>query len=237
MKPSQPLSTILTLPRSLRHSAREWRTGRSSAAYSMAALQSLIGDTYLPWNHYSVTPDLARQVCNEIVINRRYSIVEFGSGLLTVILAALARNLDLSLMIASVEQDETWLATVRQLVGDPGPASIDFIHAPMVEYEGDSPYRSPFDWYDPTALDRGVGESIQLAVVDGPAGVEAERWPALSWLRPRLAPDCAVVLDDVHLAGIRQIGRDWEKRFDGEFETELQPLVAWYRRGRSWDVN
>lgn len=236
MKPSQAFSNLTTLPRAARRSIREWRTGRSASAYSMAALQPLIGDQYLPWNHYSVTPDLARQVCNEVVINRRFSIIEFGSGLMTVILVALARNLDLPLSIASVDEDERWLETVQGMIGDTGPASLELIQAPLVEYAGDSPFDNPFSWYDPASL-AGIEQSVQLGIVDGPARTGADRWPAMPWLQERLAPGCAVVLDDVHLSGIRAIGRDWERRYAGEFEVERQSLVEWYRRGDCWEVD
>lgn len=96
-------TNLSTLPRTARLSIRDWRIGRSGAAYSMSALQPLIGDRYLPWSIYSVNPDLARQVCNEVVINRRENILEFGSGVMTAILVALARNLDLPLQIRSVD--------------------------------------------------------------------------------------------------------------------------------------
>ena len=236
MKPSQALTNLHTLPRSLRRSLREWRTGRSSSAFSMAALAPLVGDTYLPWSTYSANPDLVRQVCNEVVINRRESIVEFGSGLMTVALVALARNLDLPLTIASVDEDARWLETVQEMIGDAGPASLELIHAPVVEYAGDSPFGKPFSWYDPASLE-GIQQSVQLAIVDGPAGIGADRWPAMPWLQERLAPECAVVLDDVHLSGIRAIGKDWEKRYGAQFEVERQALIAWYRRGESWEVD
>lgn len=236
MKPSQAFTNLSTIPRSLRRSLREWRTGRSSSAYSMAALAPLTGDTYLPWNTYSANPDLVRQVCNEVVINRRHSIVEFGSGLMTVALVSLARNLDLPLTIASVDQDERWLETVQGMIGDTGPASLELIHAPVVEYTGDSPFSKPFDWYDPESL-AGIQQSVQLAIVDGPAGIGADRWPAMPWLQERLVSDCAVVQDDIHLAGIRRIGKDWEKRYSAQFEIERQPLIAWYRRGKFWEVD
>jgi len=229
-------SNLSTLPQSLRRSLREWRTGRSSAAYSMAALQPLIGDTYLPWNHYSVTPDLARQVCNEVVINRRHEILEFGSGVMTVILVALARNLDLPLRIRSIDQDGDWLQVVERMAGDPGPATLDLVHSPLIDYRGETSAPAPVRWYDMSEVEI-ADRSIDLAIVDGPDDVGWSRWAALPYLEPRLAERCAFVLDDVHFSGVRRIADDWQKRLKGEFSFERQPLVEWYRRGECWEVD
>ncbi len=236
MKASQALSNLTTLPRSVRHSLREWRIGRSGAAYSMAALQPLIGDRYLPWNMYSVTPDLARQVCNEVVINRRYEILEFGSGVLTVLLTALARNLDLPLQIRSIDQNADWLETVERMVGDPGPARLELVHAPLVDYLGETPPPAPLRWYDMAGI-AVPDRSVELAIVDGPAEAAWSRWGALPYLQPRLAERCAFVLDDIHLFGVRRIAKDWRRRIGGEFAIQRQPLVEWYRRGECLEVD
>lgn len=236
MKPSQARTNLHTLPRSLRRSLREWRTGRSSAAFSMAALSPLIGDRYLPWSIYSVNPDLARQVCNEVVINGRENILEFGSGVMTAILVALARNLGLPLQIRAVDQDADWLETVERMVGDPGPASIELIHAPLVDYQGEIPPPAPLRWYDMAGV-AVPDRSVELAIVDGPAETAWSRWGALPYLEPRLAERCAFVLDDIHLSGINRIAKDWRKRLGGEFAVDRQSLVEWYRRGDCWEVD
>lgn len=229
-------TNLSTLPRTARLSIRDWRIGRSGAAYSMSALQPLIGDRYLPWSIYSVNPDLARQVCNEVVINRRENILEFGSGVMTAILVALARNLDLPLQIRSVDQDADWLETVERMVGDPGPASIELIHAPLVDYQGEITPPAPLRWYDMAGV-AVPDRSVELAIVDGPAETAWSRWGALPYLEPRLAERCAFVLDDIHLSGINQIAKDWRKQLGGEFAVDRQSLVEWYRRGDCWEVD
>jgi hypothetical protein len=229
-------TNLSTVPRTARLSIRDWRIGRSGAGYSMAALQPLIGDRYLPWSMYSVNPDLARQICNEVVINRRENILEFGSGVMTAILVALARNLDLPLQIRSVDQSADWLETVERMVGDTGPASLELIHAPLVDYQGETPPPAPLRWYDMAGV-AVPDRSIELAIVDGPAETAWSRWGALPYLEPRLAERCAFVLDDIHRSGVHRIAKDWRKRLGGEFTVERQSLVEWYRRGDFWEVD
>jgi hypothetical protein len=229
-------TNLSTLPRTARLSIRDWRIGRSGAGYSMAALQPLIGDRYLPWSIYSVNPDLARQICNEIVINRRENILEFGSGVMTAILVALARNLDLPLQIRSVDQNADWLETVERMVGDPGPASIELIHAPLVDYQSEIPSPAPLRWYEMAGV-AVPDRSVDLAIVDGPDDIGWSRWAALPYLEPRLAERCAFVLDDIHLPGVQRVAKDWRKRLEGEFAVECQSLIEWYRRGEFWEVD
>jgi hypothetical protein len=151
------------------------------------ALRALEGP-YLPWSSGAMRPRGLVTVCNDIVLGGRRRVVELGSGISTVLLSRLGRQLATTddVRLVSVEHDERWAAWVsRQLRAEHATERATVVTAPL------GPHRHADDhlrWYDEPTVLAGLdaafgGEPIDLLIVDGPpafdSGTGTARFPAL----------------------------------------------------------
>lgn len=135
-------------------------------------------------------------------------VVEFGSGLSTVWMAAAARRHGRGIRIVSIDHDERW--------GEETVAALDRLElggvaevriAPLEPLPGAT--ENDAHWYALRALD-GL-EGIHLLVVDGPPAATGTgaRYPAVPQLADRLAAECRIVLDDTDREEERAIAERW----------------------------
>ena len=173
---------------------------------ALELLRPLLPSTYLPWTEASIRPAALAAICNDVVIRRRRTVVELGSGITTLVLGRLLGELGGRLV--TVEHDDTWLAVVGDLLTATAVTdAVELHHAPLVD-----------GWYDRAVLGRALaaaGAPVDLLLVDGPpawrAGTEMARLPAADVFAPHLAPDATVVLDDLHRPGEQEIMRRWAR--------------------------
>ena len=183
---------------------------RTYDVQALALLKPLEGG-YLPWTRSAMRPSAVCCILNDIVINRRRTVVEFGAGISTLFMARILAQCGGSLV--SFEQDANWCRTVQQMLRDAQlGAAFEVVHAPLKPC-AHALHGAP--WYDAEVVDSMLeGRSIDLAVVDGPTafqpGMASARFPALQALKPRLADAFSIVLDDIGRAGEAEISRRWE---------------------------
>lgn len=181
---------------------------------ALHALAPLASHSYEPWSTFAMRPAGLVSVLNDIVVNGRTSVVECGAGLSTFYVARVMR--DRGGHLRSLEHDAGWAKFVgAQLVREGLSDHATVIHAPLspVSYGWD-PGR--WLWYtEDTVADVVSGATIDLLVVDGPPaaspGLAHARYPAVSILRPVLAKDYTIVLDDIHRRGEQEIVARWEQ--------------------------
>jgi hypothetical protein len=158
-------------------------------------------------------------VLNDIVINRRSSIVECGGGISTFYIARqLAAQ---GGHLYTIDHDAAWVEMLSGLLRKEGlDAHATVVHAPMeaCQYalEGNQ-------WYASAPIERALdGSHIGLLLVDGPLAYTSEtrmaRYPAVPYFRPRLSDDCTVILDDIHRSGEREIARRWSRELGAPFQ-------------------
>jgi hypothetical protein len=205
--------------------------GDDAARFALGALSG----PYLPWGSGAMRLSGLVAVCNDIVLNDRRRIVEFGSGISTVLFARLLAQLSADggdRRLASVEHDARWRRWVlgqlaREAVGD----HISVVDAPLRPRPADGSW----SWYDEAAVDAGIdaalgGDRVDLLMVDGPPafsdGLSLARQRALPVLRERLAPDATVILDDVERVGEQEVLRRWEDEFGLVFRRDRDAGVA-----------
>ncbi len=142
-------------------------------------------------------------------------IVEFGSGLSTIMCAGWLREQGRG-KIMSFEHDVNWgQETQRQL------KSVDlmqFADVCCVDLKPSPDAVGGCPWYDIQEPLKGVGP-IDFVIVDGPPAGVAEarlsRYPALPALLDKLSATALVVLDDANRAGEREIVEKWLAEYPG----------------------
>jgi Methyltransferase domain len=188
---------------------------------------SRMGLGYMPWSAAALRPAAVAGLVNEVIVNNRRTVVEFGCGVSTLYLAKVLSGCGGRLV--TFEDNAEWAAIVEGLLkaeGLDGHATI--IRAPLAACRYG---QGGLQWYDETAVAAGLaGLSVDLVIVDGPVasvpGLELARYPAMPMVMPHLAERCAVALDDINRRGEQAVVEAW-KRLPG-FDMQVTVSHAGY---------
>jgi hypothetical protein len=177
---------------------------------------------YIPWTAAAIQPASLCAILNEIIINRRQFIVEFGSGISTLYAAQLLQESGGRLI--SFEHDEEWMRLVeRQLAKHQLMESATIVHAPLTRCEialGDC------KWYECDIVRESLlSVRVDGVLVDGPPassrGLELSRYPAVPVVKEFLSDSFFVYLDDINRSGEREIFVQWQKLLGLQGHMEL----------------
>lgn len=189
----------------------------SQIQFNYSQLNQLFSDTsvYIPITKWAISPSTITHVLNDIIIEDRKCIVEFGSGISTIYIAKLLKSNKIKASFYSVESNSDWVEKIKKQLELLDLASyVTFIYAPI------QPIRDSFSlgdqklWYDIDVLNEHLIsiKDIDLVLVDGPYGglTPHARYSAVPYLKDKLAKSYAVFLDDVHRKGEKSIIKSWE---------------------------
>ena len=130
--------------------------------------------------------------------SERGPILECGSGLTTLILAAIAERSGAE--VWSLEDDPEWFLRIQSVLQEFG-LTVSLRRVPLRSY-------GEFDWYDVEGLELPV---FSLVVCDGPAGeTRGGRYGLLPVLQERLAGGCMVLVDDAARPSERTMLERWK---------------------------
>jgi hypothetical protein len=198
--------------------------------YSNSLLINLIGHIHLPRTRASLKSYALVYLLNEIVINERKHIIEFGSGISTILLAKLAFSNKIDLQITSVDEDKEWIEKIQDiLVAENIQKYVKFIYSPIISIHNDS---EKYLWYDEKILDHECnGNKFDTVIVDGPKayeeGKELIRYPALHFVQNKLNDAHVILLDDVNRNGEKYIIKKWKTEYNLNFEIDNNLGIAY----------
>ena len=181
----------------------------------MLALQALapLSTQFLPWSQAAMRPSGLLAVLNDIVINRRSTVVECGGGISTFYIARLLQQRGGHLY--SIEHDAAWARLLQDSLDAEGLREhATVVYAPLTPTR--HPWNGAAQWYDEEKLAcikaRGC---IDLLIVDGPPAyskaIRYARYPAVPYFKDALAADYTVVLDDINRQGEQEIAARWAR--------------------------
>lgn len=189
--------------------------------YCLGLLQPLmIGYNYLPFTVPTLRPFCLAHILNDIVVNERKSIVEFGSGVSTIMIGRLIKKNNLKTRLLTVEHDREWANVLAGIVRGEGTHDvIDITHAPLKE--SNLSVESNL-WYDVNVLnDQTANKQFDMVIIDGPpawqTGNEMARYPAVPYILNKLSRRFCIYLDDADRPGETSIRQIWEKDYSIEF--------------------
>lgn len=184
-------------------------------------LQTLLGELpYLPFTKSSLNYSSLVTLLNDIIVNNRRVILEFGSGLSTILILKLfEKNKIKGAKLISIENDEKWIDVLKSLIeSNEFSEHIDIVHAPLLPNK--QAIKSNL-WYDEKAINESIrGLKIDTVIVDGPAAwyqeVALSRYPALPFIYDFLNESFSVFLDDTNRKGEKEILRMWNTKYQLE---------------------
>lgn len=205
--------------------------------YSMSILSQFKFNTYIPFFGMSLSPTSLVRILNEIVINNRKNIVEFGSGISTIYMAKLSKINNLNLNIYSVDENSNWIRKVHHiLVKENLDDAVAFIYSPLKFYNEN------IKWYDSLVLDYYFKNdyNCDMVLIDAPKASEKEdeeiRYWALPYMFNRLNYDHVIFLDDANREGEKNIIKKWSEEFNINFVIENN-LAIYYNRKQEFYLN
>lgn len=148
----------------------------------------LVGWTYLPITDWAAGPEYYVHICNDIIINKKKSIVEMGSGISTIIIARLIKRNNLQARIVSIDHDAEWQNIVAQCLEADGVRDfVDFVCSPLEQKDDSS-------WYNTDCISLSENFIADTVIVDGPIGnVPMARYGAVPFMRKYLSSDCFTI--------------------------------------------
>jgi predicted O-methyltransferase YrrM len=154
---------------------------------------------------WSILPDTAYFLFHWIVQNQPKDILEFGSGVSTVVMAKAAAGY--SGKLYSLEHEQKWLERSEEMCRVCGASHYEIIYAPLVESHFDGVEK--FVIYDPARI---PAKGFEFVFIDGPPGFLPEhpgRRGTLYSCWPYLAHQATIVLDDAEREGEQEAVREW----------------------------
>lgn len=194
-------------------------------AMALQQLLKLFGnESFLPLTRWSVSPREMLHVCNEITINNRESIVEFGAGFSTICMAQLIKITGSRARLVSVENDPVWCAEVNKILSLHNLSGyVTLIHVPITDVRPEIAAQGQTKWYDAAILTEALSsvKPIDLVLVDAPfSGTSVNaRYSALPFLSDKLSGSVAVFLDDTYRESEMAMATAWSRDFNLELFT------------------
>ncbi len=203
-------------------------TMRTDDIYALGVLQPLLQEGYLPYTMSAMRPVCLATILNDIIINQRKQILEFGSGISTLLIGRLARKNNLTLRVTSIEHDANWAQVLETIIlTEQLESFIEIVHAPL---QPSSFAIGSNKWYDQNVLDGKTRNKLfDLVIIDGPPAYEKikqeARYPAGPYIYGKLTENAAIYLDDAEREGEQLILKKWEEEFKIGFKTIVGTLA------------
>ena len=183
--------------------------------FSLTNITKLLdANTFIPFTAWSLSPFVIDMVLNDILINKRSKIIEFGSGNSTIFIAKLIKVYDLDIIFFSVDSDQKWINKVKkQLKKENCIDKVCFIEAEIKDVSSNLAFRNQKKWYDTKSLLNSLPKDLlfDLVLVDAPWGgtTSYSRFSAIPFLKDSLDEAFSIYLDDIHRNEELEIAKEW----------------------------
>jgi predicted O-methyltransferase YrrM len=172
-------------------------------------------------------------------VNSRKTILEFGSGISTIMMGRLIKKNNTGARIISVEHNREWADSVQASIQREALEDIVSILYTPLNHCATSVDSNL--WYE---LDGHAGvfanAVFDMVVIDGPPAYELSkersRFPAFPFIYDKLSDSSSVFLDDADRWGEKEIISRWEKEYAVHFHI-IGDSFAYTLRGDNFNLN
>lgn len=201
--------------------------------YAMELMGSLINrEPYLPMSSMALRPYALASAMNELIVNGRKRIIEFGSGMSTILLGRLIKSNNLNAIVYSVDENQGWLDLLAGMIEKEDLAGIIKLYqAPL---EGRTEMKGRPHWYNKNILTEKLGATtFDMVLIDGPTACNVDiaqsRYFALPFLKDRLNEQYVIFLDDADRKGEKEVLKAWQRETGLEFRIYANTLAVAYK--------
>ena len=190
---------------------------------------------YLPFTGASLRFRLMACITNDIVINQKKAVLEFGAGISTIIFARLIRMNNLDTKIVTVDHSADWISLLQKMLTDEGLNEyVTFVHAPIVK---SADMEFSFE-YESTAVTKALGDTkFDVVVIDGPIAWSSDkrmsRVSNIKYFIKNLEVRYTIFVDDTERRGEKVLLKQLQKEL-GIAPVKMDPTFASFTKGQNF---
>jgi hypothetical protein len=193
----------------------------SQDSIALMWLKDFFPEKYFALTSSSLRPHSLMNWINDIIINKRTSVVEFGSGISTLVLSNLIAHENLDINFVSIDESREWIKVLDSYLSIEQKSKVKFIHAPLTECNFSLKNSK---WYDSSILEKAIGHiRFDSVLIDGPIAFRKDimlsRYPAFEFMQKRFQKEYIIFLDDTNRDGEKEIMKICQRRFGYKFLT------------------
>ncbi|MGC6429624.1 MAG: class I SAM-dependent methyltransferase [Jejuia sp.] len=197
-------------------------------AYALQIIHKLFPEyCFLPFTPFSLNPYTILHILNDILLNERRQIIEFGGGLSSIIISRFLKINKLNANIVSFDNNIEWQNIIaKETKKYECDEYLTQIHCPIQPVKNqDFICYDNRTWYDDEKIAEYLQQlktKIDVVIVDGPSTSTSEylRYPAVPSLKNKLAESAIIFLDDTKRLGEQEILKQWNIAIKGELKFE-----------------
>jgi predicted O-methyltransferase YrrM len=160
---------------------------------------------YLFESGFSLSFQTIQHIANDIVIFKPSIVLEFGSGLSTIILNNFIKQNGLEVRLISIDNDGLWQRSLREECD-----RVDFFDFPLRQSHPNS-YNAMGSWFDIPDDHHLNTLKYDLVIVDAPKGSlgKLSRYGFIPFIEDKLSKNAVVYIDDTNRIDEQQIAEIW----------------------------
>ncbi|UOK43756.1 MULTISPECIES: class I SAM-dependent methyltransferase [Flavobacterium] len=154
--------------------------------------------SYLPFTTSSLKFRFLACLVNDIVVNNRKTVLEFGSGISTIIAARLMKMNNLDCTITTVDESAEWQGIIKKILKEENLLDyVKFVCAPT-EPSGD--LHQSYEYNSPIVFEAIANKKFDLVLVDGPSAWQKKnvmsRASNVKFIKDNLADNFTIFIDN-----------------------------------------
>jgi len=192
--------------------------------------------SYLPYTTSSLKFRFLACLVNDIVVNGRTSVLEFGSGISTIIVARLIKMNNLNCTITTVDESPEWQEIIKKILKEENLSDyVNFVCAPTVK---STDLELSFEYNGEIVFAANGDKKFDLVLVDGPSAWQKtnimSRASNLKFMKNNMADNYTIFVDNSDRPGETELA----KRIQAELKVRpiyLDPTFMTFSKGQHFN--
>ena len=192
--------------------------------------------SYLPYTTSSLKFRFLACMVNDIVVNSRSSMLEFGSGISTIIAARLIKMNNLNCTITTVDESAEWQEIIKKILKEENLSDyVKFVCAPTVK---SIDLDHSFEYNSDIVFGANGNKKFDLVLVDGPSAWQKtnimSRASNLKFMKNNMAENFTIFIDNSDRLGETELAKRVAVTLNLK-PTHLDPTFLTFSKGQHFN--
>jgi predicted O-methyltransferase YrrM len=154
--------------------------------------------SYLPYTTSSLKFRFLACLVNDIVVNNRKSVLEFGSGISTIIVARLIKMNNLDCKITTVDESPEWQEIIKKILKE--ESLLDYVTFVCAPTEPSTDLQQSYEYNSKIVFEAIKDKKYDLVLVDGPSAWQKKnimsRASNVKFIKDNLTDNFTIFIDN-----------------------------------------